>query len=297
MATTSLPHAFHGPEWLDRGTYPFEHRYVDLPAGRVHYVDEGAGDPVLFVHGTPSWSFEFRHLIRSLSPYRRCIAPDHLGFGMSSRPPTFPYTPEAHALVLQAFVEQLGVSRFALVVHDFGGPIGLPLALDDRQEITRLVIMNSWMWTIDDDPSMVRGARLLGGTVGRFLYKYANASLRLLMPTSYGDRAKLTKDIHQQYLEPFRDRSDRVLVLHALARALIGSGRYYADLWTRSGRLEGRPTLLVWGLKDHAFGARYLARWQQRFPQALVLALPDAGHWPHEESPAEVAQAIRTFLE
>ena len=119
------------PPWLDRTAYPFEHRYLDVPAGRMHYIDEGSGDPVLFVHGTPSWSFEFRGLVRSLAPSRRCVAPDHLGFGLSSRPPTFPYTPEAHATTLDAFVDRLGLRSFTLVVHDFGGPIGLPSASAD----------------------------------------------------------------------------------------------------------------------------------------------------------------------
>jgi haloalkane dehalogenase len=262
----------------------------------MHYVDEGSGDPVLFVHGTPSWSFEFRDLIRSLAPSRRCIAPDHLGFGLSSRPTHFPYTPEAHATTLDAFVDRVGLKRFALVVHDFGGPIGLPLALSGRHEVTDLVVMNTFMWPIDDDAAMVKGARLAGGPIGRFLYKYANASLRILMPTAYGDRAKLTRGIHRQYLEPFRDRAARVLVLHTLAKALLASRAHYEHLWHESSRLKRMPALIVWGMKDHAFGARHLARWEGRLPHANVLRLAGAGHWPHEEAPAEVASAIRDLL-
>ena len=77
------------PSWLDRSEYPFEPRYVDLPLGKMHYVDEGPGDPILFVHGTPTWSFDYRHLIKALSPHARCIAPDLLGFGLSDRPADF----------------------------------------------------------------------------------------------------------------------------------------------------------------------------------------------------------------
>jgi haloalkane dehalogenase len=224
------------------------------------------------------------------------VAPDHLGFGLSSRPTDFPYTPEAHAATLEAFVDRLGLTRFALVVHDFGGPIGLPLCLRGRREVTDLIIMNTFMWPIDDDPSMARGARFLGSPLGRFLYKYGNASLRLIMPSAYANRSKLTREIHRQYLEPFRDREARVLVLHALAKSLLGSRHHYEQLWRESARLEGRPALIVWGMKDHAFGPRHLARWEARLPDATVLRLPDAGHWPHEEAPAEVADAIRTFL-
>ena len=90
------------PAWLDRAGYPFTSRFLDLPAGRIHYVDEGTGPPVLFVHGTPTWSYEWRHLISALAPRWRCVAPDLLGFGLSERPRRFPYTPEAHAARIAA---------------------------------------------------------------------------------------------------------------------------------------------------------------------------------------------------
>jgi haloalkane dehalogenase len=285
-----------GPAWLDRAAYPFVHHEVKLSAGRLHFVDEGTGPPILFVHGTPTWSFEYRHLIRALAPAWRAIAPDLLGFGLSSRPQSFPYTPEAHAAALREFVDRIGLTRFALVVHDFGGPIGLPLSLDARLEVTHLVVMNTWMWPLDE-PHIVRAARLASGPIGRLLYKYANVSLRLLMPAAYGDRSKLTAAIHQQYLAPFRERDARVLVLHTLARSLTASRDYYARLWQDADRLGKRPTLLVWGLKDRALVPPYLGRWRECLPNARVLTLPDAGHWPHEEAPGEVASAITTLLE
>jgi haloalkane dehalogenase len=270
---------------------------MDLSAGRIHYVDEGTGPPMLLVHGTPTWSFEYRHLIRSLAPRWRVIAPDHLGFGLSSRPESFAYTPEAHASTLREFVERLGLVRFALVVHDFGGPIGLPLCFDPRFEVTHLVLLNTWMWPINDDPRTALGIRLLAGPFGRLLYKYANTSLRLLMPTAYGDRSKLTPSIHRQYLGPFGRRKDRVLVLHALARSLAESHDYYARLWEKVEMLKGRPTLIIWGMKDRALGAQNMARWQEHLPNAHLVTLAHAGHWPHEEAPEEVATTIRTFLD
>ena len=106
---------------------------IALSKGELHYEDEGSGAVILFVHGTPTNSYEYRHLIAALSRRFRCIAPDHLGFGQSSRPPSFAYTPEAHAEVLKEFVEKLGLRDFTLVVHDFGGPIGLPLAVGSQE--------------------------------------------------------------------------------------------------------------------------------------------------------------------
>lgn len=272
-------------------------RWSGTPGSRIHYVDEGQGDVVLFVHGTPTWSFEFRHLIAALAPKYRCIAPDHLGFGRSDRPIGADYSPQAHAKRLAAFVDGLGLDRFTLVVHDYGGPIGLPLALSNPSSVTRLVIMNSWLWPLDDDADMKRRAQLAGGSLGRFLYKYANASLRLLMPSAYGDRRKLTKEIHRQYLDVFRDRRARVDVLHALARALLESRSYYADLYARADRLRDIPTLIVWGMKDVAFQPNQLARWQSLLPAAQVCRIESAGHWPHEEEPDAVINAIAGFLD
>src|SRR4051812_36243093 len=114
--------------WLDRDAYPFSRRSLQLADGRVHYLDEGEGEPVVFVHGTPSWSFEYRALVRELRASRRCIAFDHLGFGLSERPAAFGYRPEDHARVFAELVAALDLQRFTLVVHDFGGPIALPFA-------------------------------------------------------------------------------------------------------------------------------------------------------------------------
>ena len=271
-------------------------KYFDTRHGRMHYIDEGAGPPILFVHGTPTNSYEYRHLIASLSATHRCIAPDHLGFGRSQRPAAFPYTPEAHAEVLREFVDALRLEQFTLVVHDFGGPIGLPLALSDSSPVDRVILMNTWAWPLDEDQKMARGARFIAGAAGRWLYKYANASLRLIMPSAYGDRRKLTKTIHRQYLDVFRDRAARVLVLHALAKALLASRAHYQWLLNRVGRLRGRPVLIVWGMQDSAFQPYQLDRWRSLVPEAEVVRIEGAGHWPHEEEPASVIDAMQRFL-
>src|SRR5687768_15349190 len=113
MTDRSVQH--EAPAWVDRAEYPFRNRYIEIaPERRVHYVDEGEGDVVLFVHGTPTWSFEWRHCISDLSRTHRCIAIDHLGFGLSDRPADFDYTPESHARVLQEFVQRLGIRDFTL---------------------------------------------------------------------------------------------------------------------------------------------------------------------------------------
>jgi haloalkane dehalogenase len=284
------------PDWLDRSAYPFRSHFLALPQGRMHYVDEGHGEPVLFVHGTPTWSFEFRALIRAVRGTSRAIAPDHLGFGLSERPEGFEYTPEAHAQALEAFVDRLGLERFSLVVHDFGGPIALPLALARPERISRLVVMNSFMWPLDADKDLAKNAGFAASELGRMLYRHANASLRLIMPSAFFDRKKLTPELHRQYLSVFPDGAGRERVLWQLARSLLGSADFYAQLWQRRDALHSIPALLVWGMQDPAFTPQHLSRWQRALPQAQTLDVGDAGHWPHEEQPQLVSAALKNFL-
>jgi pimeloyl-ACP methyl ester carboxylesterase len=285
-----------GPAWVDRDQYPFESYWVELaPGQRMHYVDEGAADVLLFLHGTPTWSFEWRHLIRDLSERYRCIAPDLIGMGLSDRPTDFAYTPEAHADAVAAFVRKLGLARFSLVLHDFGGPIGLPLVIDTPERVQAVVLTNTWAWSFADDPLMARRAQIAGGRLGRFLYRWLNVSLKMIMPGAYGDVSKLTPAIHRQYLAVFPDRKSRGLVLWGFARSLLGSSAYYDRLWQRLGVLREKPVLIVWGMLDSAFQPPLLQRWIAALPDARVVEL-QAGHWPHEEAPDEVRAAIETFL-
>jgi len=281
--------------WLDRSAYPFVSRSIQLSEGRVHYVDEGTGEPIVFVHGTPTWSFEYRALIRELRASRRCIAFDHLGFGLSERPAAFGYRPEDHARVFADFVEKLGLERFTLVVHDFGGPIALPFAEAQPARITRLVVLNSFMWPLEE-AKFVRQARIAGSALGRLLYRYLNFSLRVLLPSVYGDKRRLTPAVHAQYLAPFKARAARETVLWALARALLASHAHYAALWANRERLAAIPALVLWGERDRAFSVEFRERWRRALPHAQIESVSDAGHWPHEERPELVLQALQRFF-
>ena len=285
------------PGWLDRSAWPYRPRRATLDDGGLHYVDEGYGAPVVLVHGTPTWSFEWRHVVAALRDRLRVVALDHLGFGLSDRPSAAGYRPEDHARRFREWIAAvLPADRIHLVVHDFGGPIGLDWALDHPQRLASVTVLNSWMWSFDDDVSMKRKARLAGGRLGRFFYRRFNASQRLIMPSAYGERRKLTPGIHGQYLAVFPDADSRERVLFALAQSLLGSSAFFDSLWQRRARLTGTPLRLIWGLKDSAFPPYFLERWQQRFPHATTVAIPSAGHWPHEEEPAAVVEALREVL-
>lgn len=282
------------PAWLDRDEYPFESCWLEVEAGRMHYVDEGDGAPIVMVHGTPTWSFLYRHLVKGLRGRYRCLAPDHLGFGLSDRPAAWSYRPQDQARNLGRFIETLGLKDLTLVVHDFGGPIGLAYALDHPENVHRLVLFNTWMWSLRGDRRLEWSARFFDTRLGRLLYERAGFSFRVLWRTAVKDARAHAPRIRAHYLVPLQDRATR----HATwvyAHELLGASDWYGALWARRERIARIPALLAWGLKDPAFGAA-LPRWRSVFRRAEVLALTDCGHAPPEERAPEVLSVLERFL-
>ncbi|UJR85821.1 alpha/beta fold hydrolase [Sandaracinus amylolyticus] len=278
------------PPWLDRASYPWTPRTFDTSEGRMRYLDEGEGPAVLLVHGTPSWSFEWREVVRALAPRHRVIVPDHLGFGLSDKPDAPEIlAPADHARRLRALVSALELRDLVLVVHDFGGPIGLPLALEEGSRVRAVVVTNTWMWA-HEDPKVARLSRFVASPLGRWLYRRLNASPRWLVPSSMGDRRKLTRDAHRHYLAPFGSWAERAAPWK-LGVELAGSSPYYASLWAKRSALASLPLEIVWGTRDPAFTKRELEQWQQSFPHARTHTL-DVGHFVAEEAPQELASVI-----
>ncbi len=291
--------------WPDPVTWPWAPQWVEVKGGRLHFVRvgpegsvPGEAPRVVLVHGTPTWSYEWRHLLRRLATTHEVTALDHLGFGRSDRPRGAEYTPEAHA---ERFAQAMGTlapeGPVSLVVHDFGGPIALDWALEHPERLAHLVVVNSWMWPLTDDPAMARMARLAGGELFRLAYRHLNASLRFIMPAAYGNRRNLTRDIHAQYLTPFEDPDARERVLFALARSLAGSSDFYATLWARRARLAGVPATLLWGMEDSALKPPLLERWKEALPHAAVHRFDGVGHWPHEEAPEAFGDRVAEALQ
>lgn len=281
------------PSWVDPGLYPFASHTVSLAAGRTHYLDEGSRGPtVLFVHGTPSWSFEWRHVITALRGTHRCVVPDHLGFGLSEKPPAFAYTPRAHAEQLVRFIDALDLRDITLVVHDFGGPIGLGAALERLERVRSIVVANTWMWPVDDDRDAVRISRFVRGPIGRFLYRRLNFSPRVLVPAMFVQKHRLTPAVRRHYLGPF-DTYESRLAPWVLGCELAGSSEYYRTLWERRAALAPLLREIAWAERDRAFGAPHLARWREAFASARVTLAPDAGHFIAEEAPELIVDAVR----
>ena len=283
------------PDWVDRTLYPYTPRSFVTPEGTMRYVDVVTGPAVVLVHGTPTWSFLYRALIARLARGHRVLAVDHLGFGLSDKPADGSYRPEDHARRLEALLESLDLSSVALVVHDFGGPIGLAYALRHPERVRRVVVFNSWLWSLADDRRVARAARLAAGPVGRFLYRRLNVSPRWLIPLVMADRRRLAPAVHAHYVRPFPTPATREGPW-ALARALAESSAWYDGLWSQRERLCDTPMLLLWGMRDPTFGAAALAQWRAAFAHAVVVELPESGHFVLEESPDEAVEQVARFL-
>jgi haloalkane dehalogenase len=278
------------PTWLDREAYPFTWHTLRLPPGNLHYVDEGAGPAIVLVHGNPTWSFLYRDVIRALAPTHRCVAPDHLGFGLSDKPASWSYAPADHARNFASLIETLGLTEITLVMHDWGGPIGLWYAVHHPAKIRAIVVLNSWMWPVNRDPYYWILGTLARSPVGRWLYLQMNIFARWVMSLGFGSW-HLPDNIHAQYLHPTSDRCARYATWR-LSSEVLASTSWLASLWAKRAALRDIPMRIVWGMQDWAFRKKELERWETAYPTAIVRPAPTVGHFVPEEAPTLLADAI-----
>ncbi len=282
------------PQWLDTDQYPFKSRFLPLKNGTMHYLDEGVGDVILFIHGTPTWSFLYREFIKHFSKDYRCIAIDHLGFGLSDKPSAFDGTPESHSRNLIEFIERLSLRNITLVVHDFGGPIGLAAANCTPEKFDRIVLFNTWLWETKSDPSVQKINKIVNSWIGKVLYKNFNFSPKVLFKQGFYNKQILRSEIHAHYLHPFSKKNDRMSLLK-LAKSLLGSSAWYERQSKKITSLKGKPWLILWGTKDTFLTLQSLSKWNRLIPDAHVRLIP-SGHFVQEESPKLSIYELENFL-
>ena len=283
------------PEWLDRAEYPFDPKAYETAVGTMRYVDEGEGAPVVMVHGNPYWSFEYRGLIQRFAPTNRCIAPDHIGFGLSDKPADWDYLPEHHAENLESLLESLDLNDITLVVNDWGGPIGISYAIAHPARVKQIVITNTWCWSVNDDWYYRAFSGFVGGPVGRRLIRRRNFFARTIARAVFGDRSKLTPELHRHITAPLATPEER-RGSWVFPREIIGSSQWLAGLWSARELLRGKVTLIAWGMKDIAFREKELATWIEAFPEARVKRFPAAGHFVADEASEELGREMEAIL-
>ncbi len=279
-------------KWLDRKEYPFKSNFIQLPMGKMHYVDEGTGEPVIMVHGNPGWSFEFRNVIKGLGENFRCVVPDHIGFGLSDKPSGWDYRPQSHAANFERLMNHLSLTNLTLLVNDWGGPIALSYAIKYPDKIKRIVILNTWLWDVSREKHFRRFSSFMGGPLGRFLIRNFNFFGKVVVKKAMGNPVGLSKNIHAHYYKHLRKPEDRK-GCYVFPKEIIASADWLATLWKQHERIRQIPATIIWGMKDIAFREKDLEYWRAHWPEAEVIKLPQAGHFPQEEAPEII---IKTFL-
>ena len=286
--------------------YPFTSRFFDRGDGiQMHYVDEGPRDAstVVFVHGNPTWSFYFRDLVRAVSPTHRAIAVDHVGCGLSDKPgdDRYRYTLASRIDDLEALLEHAGVKGdVTLVVHDWGGAIGMGWAVRHPERITRIVVLNTAAFHLPRGKALPGLLWLARDTsVGAFLVEKLNAFAigASLIGTP---RRKMAKDVKAGYLAPYARPGDRLATLRFVQDIpLSAADEAWAPLMEIESKLPtlaDKPMLICWGEKDFVFDHHFLREWRRLFPKAEVHAYPTAGHYILEDAGDLVVPLVRAFL-
>lgn len=281
--------------WLNVIEYPFETRSHKSMGGWMSYVDEGRGRPIVFVHGSPLWSFCWRKPIKAFRSQYRCIAPDHLGFGLSDKFEETDYSPLAHYARFEGLMDELGVEDATVVVHDYGGPIGLQWAMDHPDRVRELVIFNTWMWSLKDDRVAKQLNRIFGSTINRLYYRMLPAGPSFFLPVLFADRYRVPRFTREQYLMPFVRQRERQGPYTA-AQDLIRYSPWYESLWERVDELRRFPTLLLWGMEDIGLNETALERWRQALPEARVGRLNRAARYAMDDMPVRTLEEMRFFL-
>lgn len=285
------------------GIYPFESKFMNIRGHALHYIDEGRGKPVVMIHGNPTWSFYFRNLITSLSQNFRAIAPDHIGCGFSDKPDakTYAYTLESRVIDLETFIKGLNITeKINLVVHDWGGMIGLAFAVRHPEKIDKIIITNTSGFFLPKEKAfplvlkIIKYVRFFAVPAVLGLNVFARGALYLACEN------RLSGKVKKGLVEPYNSWKNRIATLKFVQDIPIDEkdqSYAMADHVDRNLKmLSGSNLMFLWGAKDFVFDLTFLNEFKQRFPRAETHVFHDAGHYLFEDKPRETACLINAFL-
>jgi haloalkane dehalogenase len=268
----------------------------------MHFVDEGRGEPIVLIHGDPTWGYLYRTFIPILSQHRRCIVPDHMGMGKSGAPrDPYPYRLRHHVANLEALLLHLDLHQMTLVLHDWGGPVGLGFATRHPDRIKRLVLMNTWAFAPWPGGPLPRLLELIRSERGERFVLEKNGYLEPALVGTTHRPENLTKTVLDAYRAPFPTPESRLALLcwsrdipvHETDPSYPEMKRIEEALV----RFIGTPTLLVWGMRDPVLPETVLRTWQRIYPQATAAEIEDASHFLQEDAPQRIVLCIEEFLE
>ncbi len=281
------------PAWVSDELFPFESRFLDVHGANVHYIDGGDGPVFLALHGNPTWSFLYRHIVQGLTDRFRCVALDYPGFGLSTAPAGYRYTIAEHARVVDGFVDRLGLREVTMMVQDWGGPIGFWVATRHPQWFRAFVIGNSWAWPLRDRTTEVFSKVLGSSGLGGLLVRRADVFVNVFMRGGIR-RKKLTPAERQMYKRPHPTPESRVPV-HVMPREILAAHELLAEVERGLVRVADKPALIVWGEKDPGFKVPHRQRWERTFPNHRTHILRGASHYIQEDAPDEIVTAIKDW--
>ena len=283
--------------------YPFASHFLTLPGGRLHYLDEGSGEPIVMLHGNPTWSFFFRDVVRTLSGSARCIVPDHLGCGKSDTPTLAQYDHSLKSRIdnVEALLKALNItSKITLILHDWGGMIGMGYAARHPERIARIIALNTGCTRLPKSKPFPWSLWLGRNTwLGKWLILKRNAFCRIAAKWCV-TRKPLAPEVRAMYLLPHDSPEHRISVLRFVQMIPLSERDAGFDIVSHVEaslvKFREVPTLLLWGLKDFVFDKHFLAEWQQNFPHAETRTWPDCGHYLLEDAGPEAITAMQQFI-
>jgi haloalkane dehalogenase len=277
--------------------YPFSPKRFATGAGEMSYLDVGTGDEaVLMVHGNPTWSFFYRNVVLALRGRIRCIVPDHLGCGLSDKPQAYDYTLGNHVENMGRLIDSLNLSKVHLIVHDWGGPIGLGTCLPRSEKLGKVVILNTAAFADTVIPWRIRFCRL--PVIGELAVRGFNGFAR---PATWMAVTKPLPDaVKRGFLFPYDSWANRIATHRFVQDIPKGLGApndiALAKIENALPLLRKRPVRIIWGGQDFCFNRHYFERWKELLPGAGADFLAEAGHYLLEDSQEEALRAIEQHI-
>ena len=277
--------------------YPFTAKKISIDGNTLAYLDEGQGPVVVMLHGNPTWSFYYRNLVILLRDNYRVIVPDHMGCGNSDKPQEYPYTLKTHIDNLDYLLDELKIDKYSLVVHDWGGAIGMGLAARQPLRIESLVILNTAAFRSKRIPLRISICRIpfIGDILVRGFNGFAGAAISMAVTNP------LSLELIDGFLKPYDSWANRIALLRFVQDIPLSPGDRSLETLVAIDKslaqFKNIPMLVLWGGKDFCFTRHFYNEWLLRFPDAESHFFPEAGHYVLEDAFEDLAPLITTFLQ